>query len=193
MSSPLLLGLGVVALTQNPPPVAPAGYVAVPELSDEFDGDALDTNKWTDQPKVRMSEGRFERVSVPHTCARHTDTQWQIRLHWPQEAVVFCDNHKVQRLLSIDDDPSLMARCFLDSWFLVLFLVRATPSRFHGARSIFVRNSSDSNKIDVFYNNNFDLKFTVIILQYVFISLFDSRSCGSVSHSTMPAPPLATK
>jgi len=39
------------ALAQSPP-VAPPGYVAVPELSDEFNEGGLDMSKWTDIPKV---------------------------------------------------------------------------------------------------------------------------------------------
>lgn len=39
------------ALAQSPP-VAPPGYMAVPELSDEFNEGGLDMSKWTDIPKV---------------------------------------------------------------------------------------------------------------------------------------------
>ena len=34
------------------PPAPPPGYVAIPELSDEFDGDSLDATKWSTDPHV---------------------------------------------------------------------------------------------------------------------------------------------
>ena len=119
----LLLGLGVVTLTQNSPPVAPAGYVAVPELSDEFDGDSLDTNKWTDQPKVRrdliLINGP-QHHAVPHSTNVFKvrpfapTQQWQAQLQWEPEAVVIVTTTEVERVLPIDAGPSLMI-CLLNS------------------------------------------------------------------------------
>jgi hypothetical protein len=40
------------------PPPAPPGYELIPELSDEFDGDSLDTTKWSTSAKVISWAGR---------------------------------------------------------------------------------------------------------------------------------------
>ena len=53
------------AVDGGSPPPAPAGFVwqAIPELSDEFDGDALDAGKW--MPKHAYWNGRAPSVFAP--------------------------------------------------------------------------------------------------------------------------------
>ena len=46
-------------------PPAPPGYVAIPELSDEFDGDSLDATKWSTDPHVISWPGRAPGLFEP--------------------------------------------------------------------------------------------------------------------------------